>query len=122
VLAAQEDLITEALKAKESLRTQMTCPSGKEESDSQVHQLLIKLEKVSAESLEEKKRSLELCRELAAEKQQNKRARTGVLELNKSGANLESSSTLQIQLRIPSTRNEGEQVSLSSSSTLPLSK
>jgi hypothetical protein len=53
VLAAQEDLITEALKAKESLRAQMTSPNGKEESGSQIHQLRIRLEQVTAEWLEE---------------------------------------------------------------------
>jgi hypothetical protein len=93
------------LKAKESLRAQMTSPSGKEESGSQIHQLRIRLEQVSAKLLEEKKRTLDLCRELAIEKQQNKRPRTSLLELNKTGTNLGSSSALQIQLRIPSTRN-----------------
>ena len=88
VVAAQEELIKEALKAKDSLRVQMSSPSGKKEGGSEVHQLLVKLETVSAELLEEKTRSLDLCRELAAEKQQNKRVRTGVLELDKAGANL----------------------------------
>ncbi len=85
---------------------QMSSPSGKEEGGSEVHQLLVKLEKVSAELLEEKKRSLELHRELAAEKQQNKRVRTGMIELDKAGVNLGSSSTLQTQLRIQSARSE----------------
>jgi hypothetical protein len=120
VLAAQEELIREALKAKDSLRAQMSSPNGKEEDGSEVHQLLVKLEKVSAELLEEKKHSLELCRELAAEKQQNKQVRTGMIELDKTGVNLGSSSTLQTQLRIQSTRSEGEQAS--SISTLPLSR
>ncbi len=109
VVAAQEELIRETLKVKDSLRAQMSSPSGKEEGGSEVHQLLVKLEKVSAELLEEKKRSLELCREQAAEKQQNKRVRTGVIELDKTGVNPGSSSILQTQLRIQSTRSEGEQ-------------
>ena len=95
MVAAQEELIREALRAKDSLRAQMASPSGKEEGVSDVHQLLVKLEKVSAELLQEKKRSLELYRELAAEKQQNKRVRTGVVELDLTAVNLGSSSTLQ---------------------------
>ena len=87
VVAAQEELIKEALRAKESLRAQMGSSSGKEEGHTDVHQLLVKLEKVSAELLEEKKRSLELYRELAAEKQQNKRVRTGAGELDLAAKN-----------------------------------
>jgi hypothetical protein len=56
----------------------------------------------------------------SSRKQQNKRVRTGVLELDKVGANLGSSSTLQTQLRIQPTHSEGEQAS--SLSTLPLSR
>ena len=50
----------------------------------------------------------------------NKRVRTGVLELDKVGANRGSSSTLQTQLRIQPTHSEGEQAS--SLSTPPLSR
>ncbi len=53
-------------------------------------------------------------------KQQNKRVRTGVLELDKVGANRGSSSTIQTQLRIQPTHSEAEQAS--SLSTLPLSR
>jgi hypothetical protein len=63
-VAAQEELIKEALVAKESLLAQMTSPSGKGESHSQIQQLRLQLEEVSAELLEEKKRSLELYIEL----------------------------------------------------------
>jgi hypothetical protein len=59
---------------------------------------------VSAELLEEKKRSLELYRELAAEKQQNKRVRTGVVELDMTTVNLGSSSTLQSASSLPLSR------------------
>jgi hypothetical protein len=75
---------------------------------------------VSAELLEEKKRRLELYRELAAEKQQNKRVRTGVSELDKAGVNRGSSSTLLTLLQNQPIRSEGEQAS--SVSTLPLSR
>jgi hypothetical protein len=101
VLAAQEELIKEALRAKDSLRAQMGSSSGKEAGYTDVHQLLVKLEKVSAELLEEKKRSLELCRELAAEKQQNKRVRTGAVELDLAALNRGSSSTLQSASSLP---------------------
>jgi hypothetical protein len=54
--------------------------------------------------LEEKKRSLELYRELAAEKQQNKRVRMGVVELDMTTVNLGSSSTLQSASSLPLSR------------------
>jgi hypothetical protein len=54
VLAAQEDLIREAIKVEESLLMQITSPSGKGESHSQIQQLRLQLEQisVSAELLE----------------------------------------------------------------------
>jgi hypothetical protein len=76
MVAAQELLIQEALKATECMRARMPSPSDREAPLVDTHSLLNKLMKASSELLEEKKRTLELTRELAAEKAQNKRART----------------------------------------------
>jgi hypothetical protein len=97
MVEAQELLFQEALRATECMRARMPSPNGKGTSLVDAHSVLNKLMEAQTELLEEKKRTLELTRELAAERAQNKRARTEKGSQDKfQHLNPEASSGLQI--------------------------